>query len=256
MSHVIRRCQLPAAHCPLSTVHPYNTSFPALHPHGVEDDPLFLFFFLLAVLLFPIAVYFTILGMINRRPRPFVVSGPWDFVEVLLATSGFLLFVGPAMLSGAFRQNLRDLPIQHESAGLTDAIAEIWAAWWVVWLLYYLFVVGGSAILVWTRRHTTVIYNVESHTLEESLTRAAERLGLGIERHGRQLFIGAAVGNLQLSNAVSTEPLSQAISQLPFSANHPTILGIETFSLLNNVSLHWQSPPLLRATWNGSCEPR
>ena len=65
---------------------------------------------LLALFLFPIALYCTVLGMINRRAQPLMVSGAWDFVGVLLATSGFLLFVGPAMLSGTFRQGLRELP--------------------------------------------------------------------------------------------------------------------------------------------------
>ncbi len=61
---------------------------------------------MLALFLFPLAVYCSVLGLVNRRLQPLMISGVWDFVGVLCATSGFLLFVGPYLLSGLFRQSL------------------------------------------------------------------------------------------------------------------------------------------------------
>src|ERR1700758_3195552 len=52
----------------------------------------------LALFFFPIALYCLILGMINRRPHPVMVSGSWDFFGLLLAASGLLLFGGPTVL--------------------------------------------------------------------------------------------------------------------------------------------------------------
>jgi hypothetical protein len=159
--------------------------------------------------------------MINRRPQPLMVSGAWDFAGVLLATSGFLLFVGPALLSGIFRQSLHDLPLHHEIPTLESALTEIWSAWWVIWVLYYLLVIGGALVLMWMRRDTTVVYNVESQTLESALGRAAQRLGLEMQRRGNRVILGNA---------------------------QQSIVDLQPFPMLSNVSLHWRgAEPVARA---------
>ena len=40
--------------------------------------------------LFPLAVYCLVLGLINRRRQPLMVSAGWDFAGLLFAASGFL----------------------------------------------------------------------------------------------------------------------------------------------------------------------
>jgi len=200
-----------------------------------------LFLLLLALFLFPIAVYCAILGIVNRRPQPLAVSGTWDFIGVLLATSGFLLFVGPALLSGAFQQSLRELPFQRESNALGGAIAEIWAAWWVLWVLYYLFLLGGAVFLVWSRRNTIVIYNVDPQTLESALARAAQRLGLAMERRGNRFHIGPGSGSVDSGQWTVNDGLSSPSTvHRPLSTVPPAIIDVEPFPLLSNVSLHWQ----------------
>jgi hypothetical protein len=217
----------------------------AFRTTGVEESSLFLL--LLALFLFPIAIYCTVLGMINRRTQPLMVSGSWDFVGVLLATSGFLLFVGPALLSGTFRQSLRDLPFQRDGASLGGAISEMWAAWWVAWLLYYLVVLGGAALLVWTRRDTTVIYNIDPQTFEMVLSRTADRLGLDMERRGHRLYFSAGPGprslESSLANQVTADPklLTPAPPPLVRLPSAPVIVDVESFTMLSNVSLHWRS---------------
>jgi hypothetical protein len=213
----------------------------ALQTFVIEVDSLFLL--LLALFLFPIAVYCTVLGIINRRPQPLVVSGAWDFVGVLLATSGFLLFVGPALLSGAFRQSLHELPVQRESPGLGSAIAELWAAWWVLWLLYYLFVLGGAIFLIWTRRNTLVIYNVEPQILDSALARAAQRLDLKMEHRGNQLSFGHKAANGELTEVDGVEPASPFAVHLPPSTVQPVTVDVEPFPLLSNISVHWHDAP-------------
>ena len=56
--------------------------------------------FPLVAFLFPLTIYLFVLGLINRRRGPLLVSGPWDFAGVLFAASGFLLVVGPSILAG------------------------------------------------------------------------------------------------------------------------------------------------------------
>ena len=50
--------------------------------------------------LFPLAVYCLILGLINRRRHPLMVSAAWDFAGLLFAASGFLAFGLPGILNG------------------------------------------------------------------------------------------------------------------------------------------------------------
>jgi hypothetical protein len=203
---------------------------------------------LLALLLFPIAVYCTILGMINRRTQPLMVSGAWDFAGVLMATSGFLLFAGPSLLSRTFRQNLRDLPMEYGLDSLGSEVVNCLSAWWIVWLLYYLFVIGGSAFLVWTRRRTSVIYNIDQQTLETVVARTAQRLGLQWRQRGNQFFFTASAvdGEAQTVNADGTVPGSLVSPVIP--SGPATVVEVESFPLFSNIALHWNAAiPAARA---------
>jgi hypothetical protein len=198
-----------------------------------------LLFLMLALFLFPLAVYCSILGLVNRRLQPLMVSGVWDFLGVLLATSGFLLFIGPYLLSGLFRQSLDELPYTRDSGSITGAVAEVWATWWAVWLLYYLLVLGGGAFLVWSRRTTTVIYNIDPHSFDAVLAQTAQRLGLEVTRLGNRVLL--APGGSPLTPPGGPEA---ALSR-PALAGQAS-LDVESFSLTSNVSLHWRggSPEL------------
>src|SRR6516225_1457399 len=73
----------------------------AIQPHNHSPSPtqrapsLILLAFLL-----PFSIYLSILGSINRRRHPVMVSGVTDFIGILFAASGFLLFGGPGILTG------------------------------------------------------------------------------------------------------------------------------------------------------------
>jgi hypothetical protein len=199
---------------------------------------LFLILFLLALFLFPIGVYCSILGMINRRPQPLMVSGAWDFLGVLFATSGFILFGGPALLSGTFRQSLQDVPFSRDSGSVGGAVTEIWAMWWLVWVLYYLFVVGGAAFLLWQRRDISVIYNIDPQTLDRALAAVAERLNLEIDRRGERVYFGVAHGTEPAETHITAEP-GTVTAPPPRLLDAPVVVDLESFAMLSNVSLHW-----------------
>jgi hypothetical protein len=210
-----------------------------------EDASLYLLL-LLALFLFPVAVYCSILGMINRRMQPLMVSGAWDFVGLLLATSGFLLFVGPALLSGNFRQSLRDLPFSARDGGsIGSAFSEIWGTWWVAWLLYYLLVVGGAGVMVWLRRSTTVIYNIDPRAFDTVLMRVAQRLGLQVNRLGNRLFLGVSGQPIQLSDAGEDSTEVMGGPPVPVAAPRviaeQVIVDVDEFTALRNVALHWKT---------------
>ncbi len=191
---------------------------------------------LFCLFLMPVMVYCTVLGLINRRPQPLMVSGVWDFIGVVMATSGFLLFAGPALLSGTFQQSLRELPLRYEGGTIGDALANLWSGWWTVWSLYYLLVVGGAVLLAWTRRGTTVIYNVDPRTLDNALARAAQGLGLEIRSHGNH-------------RSFTLRPADGALAGWePIAGPHRATIELEPFPMLSNVAVHWgQTPPETRA---------
>jgi hypothetical protein len=130
----------------------------------------------------PIAVYFLVLAIINRRRHPVMVSGPWDFAGVLFASSGILLLGGPAILTGLYEQwRLSWLLGQTR---YLQGIGEHWSFWISLWLLYFAVVAGGSAFVLWRRRRLTSIYNVEPEAFPEILTQVLDCLGVEWFRHG------------------------------------------------------------------------
>jgi hypothetical protein len=244
-------------------------------PANFVSEATSLFLLLLALFVFPIAVYCTIIGMVNRRQRPLMVSGAWDFLGALFAVSGFLLFLGPSLLTGTFRESMNELPFQRGSTSLSTAIAAMWASWWVAWVLYYLLVVGGAAYLVWLRRNTTVIYNIDLRTFETVLARLTDRLGLRASRIGNRLFLGVSDAPVPLTTAadvaqhVTANPAPAADPSSHVSANpmpadgamdagaaprpvrliaEQLIVDVDAFPMMSNVSLHWRTAsPAARA---------
>jgi hypothetical protein len=173
---------------------------------------------LLCFFLFPVAVYCWVLAMVNRRPGPAVVSGPWDFAGLCFAASGFLLIVGPALLTGLYYRALRELPLAHQPATVRAILWDLLAHQWAWWLGYYGLVVGGALLLLWARRRRTLVYNVDPAVLETVLTRALSRLGLPWERRGNRYYLGAPDGG-------------------------PAVLDVEPFRLMCNVTLRWRGRP-------------
>src|SRR5262249_19124964 len=126
--------------------------------------------------LFPLTIYLLLLGLVNRRRGPLVVSGPWDFAGVIFAASGFLLVGGPSVRAGVgdrWRMLRMAGQLREGHVG-----GEEWGSWMLVWGAYFAVVVGGAALLLWRRRNVTSVYNVEPFVLEQLLARVLDGLGL------------------------------------------------------------------------------
>jgi len=89
---------------------------------------------LLALALPPLALYLLALGWVNRRPRPMMAAGTWDFAGVLFALSGFLLFGGPALLGGLDEQSRWYWLLGQPGTSSADGRAE----WLLLRLLYFI----------------------------------------------------------------------------------------------------------------------
>jgi len=206
------------------------------------------------VFLFPVAAYCLFLAMLNNRPQPTMIAGPWDFAGVLFATSGFLLVGGPSALS-AFHTRSRMALAQGQLPSPSSLFEGNWTFWALLWLLYFVVILGGAAIFLMRRQPVTVIYNILPDILDESLLRALAQLRLQATRVGNRLFLSPA------AEPLTADPTSQSIqpaARYPDGPLKPALAGsvaesvaeaspgsrpaleIEAFPMMRNLSLRWQ----------------
>src|SRR4051794_4945035 len=73
----------------------------------------------------PVGIYMLLLAHVNSRARPLMVSGVLDFIGVLFAASGFLLFGGPAILTG-LNERWRTFWLLGDAAVSRDSLLAQW----------------------------------------------------------------------------------------------------------------------------------
>jgi hypothetical protein len=143
----------------------------------------------------PLAVYLLWLAMVNRRTRPTVVAGTWDFAALLVGLSGFFVYGGGLLLS------LLQSNVRYWMRGNFEALRDAWGQEKVAWSLvvagYLLVVIGGSALALLARRRTLVIYNVEPGPFESTLAEVFEQIGRPAERRGNVWVAGVPVCELE-----------------------------------------------------------
>ncbi len=207
------------------------------------------------VFLIPLAVYLLFLGHVNRQPRPVIVSGTWDFIGILFAGSGFLVFGGPAILT-SLSESWRMFWLLGESDG-RDSIAAQWSFWVSLSALYFLVVVAGVAWALGRQRQYTSIYNVEPETVQETLEEICEDHGLAPIRSGDVFVFGLGLQRSPAPSAGSPEGI-QAPHAVPLLVQKtvaprldvpPTpreelvgqnaVLEVEAFRALRHVTLRW-----------------
>jgi hypothetical protein len=169
--------------------------------------------FLFLLFIFPLGIYCLILGVLNRRDRPLLVSGPWDFAGVLFAASGFLLFVGPAVLS-SLHERWRYYWMYGDNSNGEDINTIAHYSWLTAWYLYYAVIVAGAAYILRQRRCLTAIYNIAAADLEIALARVLERLDMGWTRQGNHYLLKSAAG-------------------------YPAELEVEISLAFSHATLHW-----------------
>jgi hypothetical protein len=218
---------------------------------------------ILLVFFLPLAIYLIVVGLVNRRPRPLLVSGTWDAVGLLFAASGFLVLGGPALLSGLY-ERWRTFWLLGHGGGNALRLTEAWSLWLLLSAVYFAAVVGGSAWLLWRARRLTSVYNVAPGVVEELLAEVCLSFGLDPVRSGNLFVFGMTlpvpargVGRapegiqaphyLPVSRA-EADPLEEGVTARPSGAElgladdllgQTVVLEVETFALMRHVSLRW-----------------
>jgi hypothetical protein len=204
---------------------------------------------LLLLILFPVAVYCVVLAYLNRRLQPTPVPGAWDFLALLFAASGLLLFAGPEVINAYFRKSIEDTAFA-EGGPSPRSVEHLRTLWWAVWAAYYAAVLTGAAALVWLRADKLVVYNIAPADFERALEQALARLKIGVARTENRLFLGSngppvaePIAEPQLT-AVSVAPLTPAAESAAVparSAAGEAVLDIDPFVSLWNVTLAWRN---------------
>jgi hypothetical protein len=207
--------------------------------------------------LLPLAIYLLVLGALQRRRHSVLVSGPWDFVGILFATSGFLLFGGPAALSSLSDRWRMFWLIGRQGPNNNEEGA--WLFWVFLAAVYFLAVLGGAAFLLWRQRNSTSIYNATLQSVEEALGQVFVRLGLNPVRSGSMYLFGMAVGSLPGAVRLRSDAIQaphygsppvrhdKAAAETPLQlqngsdlAGQTAVLEIDAFNLMKHVTLRWE----------------
>jgi hypothetical protein len=216
---------------------------------------------ILLAFLLPFSVYLLVLGLVNRRPYPILVAGIWDFVGILFAASGFLLVVGPAVITSG-SESWRMFWVFGTREGVPSINEEGTRLWGYLAAAYFTAVVTGAACLLYRRRGQTSVYNVESAAFERALGRSLDALGLNPVRTGDLLVFGAGASavagesKLPAGTAPDDSVGVTALKAAPGPAtavnelvDEPALLEVDAFEALRHVTLHWEpaASPLRRA---------
>jgi len=143
----------------------------------------------------PLSVYLLWLALLNRRDRPTVIAGRWDFAALLLGLSGFVLF-GGALLLSLLQSNAR-FWMRGNFEALRDAWGQEKLVWSLIALAYVALVAGGVALTLASRRRTLVVYNVDPGPFEIAVAEVFEQIGRPVERRGNLWSGGAPLFELE-----------------------------------------------------------
>ena len=146
----------------------------------------------------PVSFYLCWLSGVNRRDKPTVVGGAWDFASVMIALSGFLVVGGVLLLSLVSNDG------RLFTGGNIDRLKMVFELQWLTWLVVLVAYVGavGLALLVGMngRRSTLAVYNLDADAAERAIDAALERSGLTARRMGN-LWAETAPGGRRLLTA-------------------------------------------------------
>jgi hypothetical protein len=116
-------------------------------------------------------------------------------------------------------------------------------------------VLGGGGVLVWLRRHKTVVYNIAPADFDRAFEQALARLQLAATRRAGRTLIAPvqrpeAVPDEFLDAVTAADPTHGAAAAQALRVVPPTgeaVVDVEVFPSLYNVTLHWRdAPPSLR----------
>jgi hypothetical protein len=183
------------------------------------------------VCLLPLSLYFLFLTYLNQRTHPTMMSGTWDFASVLLGLGGFLLLLGPLLLS-IVDSTWRGIWISGGFSEVRVILKKEGIFWSLLATFYVAVLISGIYLLIRSRRDTTVIYNLPSSYLDEAFIESLERLNRVWRKVANRFEIG------MLRNADSEKEPSNRNSE------SISVIEVDSFPSMRNASLKWREDDL------------
>lgn len=154
----------------------------------------------------PLALYLLMLALINRRSRAMMISGPWDFLGVIFAVSGFLGLFGPVLLT-SIDERMRRFWIVGQRDGPLISPEHQSTLSILLFVLYFVLVLGGISFLLWKRRSVTAVYNVDHDVFGAVLGKVLTHKQIQYQQVANCLFLKAPQqeGNLLAAERCSVE---------------------------------------------------
>lgn len=193
------------------------------------------------VFLFPLLVYCLVLASLNRRPHPVVVSGPWDFLGMVLGLSGFLVAGGPAVLSNL----TTGWDVLRRAPDGPAAVSPRQVLLGALLLVYFAVLVAGVVLALRRRRDVTSVYNVDPAAFDEAFGEVLDDLGYSWARAGNRFYLSARAP----LPAAPGEPPAPA---KPSEGGESVVVEVDPFPLMYHVSVRWgRLGPALRQELEG-----
>jgi hypothetical protein len=196
-----------------------------------------LIFFL--IFLIPLAIYFLILSLLNRRGHPVMLSGVWDAIALLFGASGLLIAVGPGVLSSVSeRWRFFWLLGQNPNSGIFREEGRDF--WMFLCVLYFISAAGAATYFVLRRRHSTAIYNMTQSAFDDALGDVLNGLGLCWTRAGNRVFVSYPDGRDKKSSAAVGETEENTALAVETAREVPSAtIAVEPFPALRHITLKW-----------------
>src|SRR5438067_2002425 len=128
-------------------------------------------------------LYCLFLAGVNNRPRPTLVAGTWDVAWVLVATAGFWVLGGPAVLVG-LDDTWRHVLLRGSFATLRDYYHLTKWPWGLLWAAYFLLVALGALWLLLRGRAVAVVYHIDAGDALAAVETALARAGCAWAKRG------------------------------------------------------------------------
>jgi hypothetical protein len=183
--------------------------------------------FIVLAFLFPLMVYCLVLAVLNRRPHPVLVAGPWDFLGIVLALSGFLVVGGPAILSNLTTSS-HGLFAAGPAADGESGVNPRQVFLVLLLVLYFAALVGGILVVLLRRRDVTGVYNVAPAVFDEVFGQVLDQLGFSWTRAGNRFYV-----------RVSDPVAAAGAKKMAASPEAQAVIEVDPFPMMHHVSVRW-----------------
>jgi hypothetical protein len=127
----------------------------------------------------------------------------------------------------------------RRSLDMDDHFFSLWVQHWILWVVYFLFLLSGGALMILWRVHKTMIYNVDPELFAKAWERTLAQVGFeSMAKEGQLTIRPARIGDMQGSTAF-TESAPKPVA-VPGDAPVAEV-EIDNFPSLSHVTLHWDN---------------